>query len=131
MSFVWRNFLELAKGLPKNNETEQRTAISRAYYAVFCTARDLLINSNISVPPNVDSHTRVRDLYDLSGDFESQRISQTLDRLRLSRNSADYDTTYNGNLEKAALRDISRSEKALQMIDGFPEKIIDEIRQNS
>ena len=47
MSFDWSEYLNLAKKLIRAgstlsaNEACQRTAISRAYYAVYCQARNL------------------------------------------------------------------------------------------
>jgi hypothetical protein len=46
MSFNWSDFLTLADALPRNpssagpEEASLRSAISRAYYAAFCGARD-------------------------------------------------------------------------------------------
>ena len=39
MSFDWSEYLDLARELAKFSEAGQRSAISRAYYAAFCTAR--------------------------------------------------------------------------------------------
>lgn len=47
MSFPWSHYLDLAKALAgqetngvASQEARLRSAISRAYYAVFCTARN-------------------------------------------------------------------------------------------
>jgi hypothetical protein len=40
MAFAWADFLALARRLSSGNEAEQRTAVSRAYYAAFNVAKE-------------------------------------------------------------------------------------------
>ncbi len=92
--FNWREYLQLAQHwatLPE--EGNQRSAVSRAYYAVFCSCRnwirehrpDVLLTNRGSV------HQEVWKLFEYSGDKQQKLIGEALFRLRKARNQADYD----------------------------------------
>jgi uncharacterized protein (UPF0332 family) len=130
MTFVWSDFLLLAKALQSNTEAECRTAIGRAYYAVFCSAREFLITHGFEIPRTADDHKLVREYFELSGDFDSTRIAADLDRLRIMRNNADYDNVFTGNPSDAKSIAIVKAEKSLQRLNEFSEKVVDEIREN-
>ena len=129
MTFAWTDFLDLAKNIPKTTEANLRTAISRSYYALFCSARDRLKQSKIEVSSTGDSHIEVPNLYKLSTDYDSLKIAETLARLRILRNNADYDLVFNGDPAVATNAAITRAEKAIVMVHNFPERIIEEIKQ--
>ncbi len=89
MSFNWRDYVSLAEEL--SNRTEEsylRSSISRAYYGVFCIARD---RKGYKKYPSSDVHWKVINEYKNSGDKTEQDIGRVLDKLRKSRNDADYD----------------------------------------
>ena len=98
MSFDWTQYLFLAQELTKpsgsspNRDARLRSAVSRAYYAAFCTARNYLRDDRKElIPSNVKAHKVVRDIFDSATDKRGLSIAKNLDRLRNDRNKADYD----------------------------------------
>lgn len=97
MTFNWQCYLDLANELlnPQKHKPESlkeaylRTVVSRAYYGVFCTARDILADRGIKIQ-NVDSHNFVISQYQSSSDTTEQSIGANLSRLKKSRVEADY-----------------------------------------
>lgn len=68
----------------------QRSAVSRAYYAMFCTARDKLDEANKYNPPECGSeHQYVWASY--RQEAAVRQIGVLGNRLRRYRNRADYD----------------------------------------
>lgn len=129
--FYWSDFFELAKDLAhcdSPNEAYKRSAIGRAYYAIYCSARNRLIDGGIYIKANADAHQEVCQTYDRSKDFEAKRIAATLDRMRIHRNSADYDDVFQGDLDKALDLTLSRAAQALTFIDQLTNRQIDEMR---
>jgi uncharacterized protein (UPF0332 family) len=97
MPFNWISYIELAKELLEGQrgkdpyqEANLRTVISRAYYGVFCIARNHLENNGIEVP-QVDAHKFVREIYIASKGISESRIGENLGRLLRRRNIADYE----------------------------------------
>jgi len=95
MSFDWKNYLHLAEHLPATTcrggvEARLRTSISRAYYAVFCQARNNLLSEGKSLS-GMDQHQSVIAMLHESGDGLKRKIATELGRLRRNRNKADYD----------------------------------------
>ena len=98
MSFAWLDSLVLAEALQQARTTfapEEacgRTAISRAYYAVYgaaCTrARD---QDGLQLPATGDAHQRVSTHYRQGPSALHRAVGNTLRRLRRVRNRADYD----------------------------------------
>src|SRR4051794_32933829 len=98
MSFNWLEFLNLAEELAGNSngsssqEAKLRSAISRAYYAAFITARNYLRDTEgIRLPFNKDVHIFVQNQFKYNSDKNRQKIGQWLGILRVTRNQADYD----------------------------------------
>lgn len=93
MPFIWTEYLDLAKSLRKRNsgqfeEAAHRSAVSRAYYAAFCFARNYARDKeNFRPAYGTDDHTLVIK------HFETKRVSLSfqLDQLRRWRNCCDYD----------------------------------------
>lgn len=112
MSFDWRLYLQLANELITLQRTQilqeaySRSAISRAYYAVFCIARNHLKNRGITIPQR-DTHKFVRETYKQSRDRREKQIGSNLGRLWQHRKDADY--------EDGANIDKSRAELAYEM----------------
>lgn len=101
MSFDWLDYLQLAQflaGVSKNTpgqEANFRTAVSRAYYAAFCKARNYLrdVDKDTQVTGTRDIHSYVLDQFMKSPDPIRGKIAVNLERLRRYRNMADYDDT--------------------------------------
>lgn len=103
MAVDWHEYLVLAQWLQANpppsgvsQEVAYRCAISRAYYAAFCYARNYA-RANLSFNPrnDADDHGRLRA--HLKGK-RRQKTSECLDRLREWRNACDYLDTFPGDL---------------------------------
>jgi uncharacterized protein (UPF0332 family) len=114
-----QHFLTLARALAAgNSEAEWRTAISRAYYATFHTARELLHDLGFVVPRDDSAHRYL--IYRLNnGQHPSaERAGLDLDRLRSDRNSADYDLR-SAVSTTIALRLIQVADRAMQALAGI------------
>ena len=98
MNFDWSEYLNLAdrlvlqKDLFANEEACYRSAISRAYYAAFCAARNRARDiESLAVNNTGIDHQLVKDHYWRAPDRPRQKIGAWLDRLRTNRNQADYE----------------------------------------
>jgi len=98
MSFDWTEYLALAQDLagqrvtPPTVEAKLRSAISRAYYAAFCKARNHLRDrEGHDIPTTGEAHVKVRDIFRDSPYRQRKSIGTTLNRLREDRRKADYD----------------------------------------
>jgi len=89
MSFNWVEYVKLAEDLQKQRgESYLRSSISRAYYGVFCIARNKKGYKN-SRQSNV--HWEVINAYKNSSIQDEKYVGKLLDDLRKQRNDADYD----------------------------------------
>jgi uncharacterized protein (UPF0332 family) len=90
----WRDFLLVASRLAaENTEADWRTAVSRAYYAAFHVARQLLADLRFSVPRADRAHQYLVFRLSNSGEAAVEQAGRDLDTLRRLRNRADYDET--------------------------------------
>ncbi len=88
MSFDWQDYVALAQELAdRPEEACLRSAVSRAYYGVFCIARNLK-GLKEHTPKNL--HWSVIEEYRNSSNREDREIGSILDKLRRARNHADY-----------------------------------------
>lgn len=128
MNFSWHDFLNLAKSLSeRKDEASDRSAISRAYYAAFCTARDSLLTNNCPLSKGSEVHGQVQDVLGKAKDFDCQKIAQDLGRLRLDRNKADYDIDF-PDLDDARNKALFRAAKIIERIENIPKPIFDELK---
>jgi uncharacterized protein (UPF0332 family) len=85
--FDWTQYLNLANSLSTNgDEASQRTATSRAYYAVFHAA-------TLHAKPNgylERSHGRLWKMYSSDSDINARRISALGNQMKKAREDADY-----------------------------------------
>jgi len=101
MSFDWFEYLDIARELAEqatatpSDEAKKRAAISRAYYAAFCSARNYLrdVERDQNIPVGGDVHGYVRNQFKTSKDKVRREIGEDLARLVAKRNRADYDDT--------------------------------------
>lgn len=98
MSFDWADYLELAKNLyasptsPGPEEASLRSATSRAYYAALHLATEHALAEGYVPSYSGDDHQGVSRHFRQSGaDRIRKKIASDLDRMRKSRNQADYD----------------------------------------
>jgi len=96
--FNWTAYLELAKELAqRHDEASQRSAMSRAYYAAFCSARNWLRDRDqVLIPTTFEAHSTVWDEFQRSPERRRRQIGQLGHRLRNSRRKVDYDDTVPG-----------------------------------
>ncbi len=88
MSFDWRKYIELADELLKQgSEAHWRSSISRAYYGVFCLARNKSGYKNVKT---ANVHKDVIQYYKMSSNPDYKLVGKVLDELRRNRNDADY-----------------------------------------
>lgn len=87
MSFDWESYLLLSEELAKRPEEScLRSSLSRAYYGVFCIARN---KKGYKMYKGSNIHSKVINEY--KQDKTLKEIGWNLDELRKARNSADYD----------------------------------------
>lgn len=98
MSFAWAAYLTLAEALFQaratfaDQEACCRAAISRAYYAAFCSARNhARDNEGLTLSNTARDHQTVFVHYAQNPNAQHKAIAATLHRLRQRRNRADYD----------------------------------------
>jgi hypothetical protein len=102
MNFDWSRYLTLAKELagpgtnPSPDEAKLRCAISRAYYANYCMARNHLRDKEGHRIPREDSHRYVIEQFINSSDRKRTDLGKDLNRLKISRTMADYDDEFPG-----------------------------------
>lgn len=97
MTFAWVEYLELADALLSNRGTFAqdeaccRASISRAYYAVFCAARNHAVNGEgLQLGRTGDDHRHVQRHFEQAQGTNHKYIAMQLFRLRRERNHADY-----------------------------------------
>lgn len=113
MSFDWVDFVKLAKKLIENkDEASFRSSISRAYYGVFCIARN---RKGLKKYKKGDVHKIVIERFKNSDNYKDQYIGKVLDDLRRNRNNADYDEDKEVNF-KLAKRVINKTERVLKRL---------------
>jgi uncharacterized protein (UPF0332 family) len=87
-----RDFLEVADDLiTAMREADWRSAVSRAYYASFHVARQLLQDCGFQVPIADKAHAYLWRRLSNGGHADLQHAGQDLNALRTARNWADYD----------------------------------------
>ncbi len=124
--FDWQEYLYLAlelagrKGTPQcNDEADKRTAISRAYYAAFRKARNfLIVRDNFEIDLGTgSSHNQVIYAFKNHPNHQRQILGENLRRMKIYRESADYDGNFNGSLDSAVDFVIERAEDVIKMLN--------------
>jgi uncharacterized protein (UPF0332 family) len=90
--FDWTLYLLLAQSLAQaSDEASQRSAVSRAYYAIFNKARLMLEYEGIPISDTGKAHADVWRTLEAAGKGR-RRLGQEGKRLRDMRRKADYET---------------------------------------
>ena len=107
MSFCWKDYIDLSNILissSKNNTLEKaylRTSVSRAYYGIFCIARNYLRDiKNIQIRLQ-NTHEFVMNQFKFSNNLKEICIGNYLGNLRDDRNKADYGDNYQIDINRA------------------------------
>ncbi len=124
MSFSWKEYFDLADELAQiqnpltsSDEARLRSAISRAYYGAFISARNFLhFRENNPVPHRMNAHWYVMHEFLSSNQAVRVRIGTNLSRLRPDRNMADYDNTF-PNLTFIVQKALSRTQEVFDDLD--------------
>lgn len=112
-----RDFLTLAKALlAESTEAHWRSAISRAYYAAFHVARQLLGDLGFRTPRADQAHAYLWLRLSNCGDPQIQIAGQRLRDLRSERNRADYDIDV-PLLQTTAAVQVRIGEQLIQLLD--------------
>ena len=112
-----RDFLAVAKNLlAAPTEADWRTAVSRAYYAAFHVARQLLGDLSFRVPRADPAHAYLWMRLSNCGDPQIQAGGQRLHDLRSERNRADYDIDVPLAHTAAATQDLI-ARQLIQLLD--------------
>lgn len=112
-----RDFLAIARQLASGStEAEWRSAISRAYYATFHVARELLEDLSFAVPHADRAHVYLSRRLANCGHSQTQRAGADLNALRGDRNQADYDLHRPVTMQLAALH-VRLAEQIVRLLD--------------
>ncbi len=122
VGFDWWEFLELAQHLQGQSgprysvEASNRSAVSRAYYAAFCSARNFAQEQQgFQVTHTAKDHARLVEHFKQQGG-QWIRLAATLERLRRWRNECDYQDCVEDLqwVVASALRDATKVSQVLQ-----------------
>lgn len=114
--FDWSEFVTLARDLAqRHDEASQRSAVSRAYYAAFCSARNQLRQEKEAIPRTDKVHQVVWERFESSAEKKRKQIAQYGKRLRRKRNQADYDDEID-NLEYVVQDAITTANNLLSLL---------------
>lgn len=118
-----RDFLSLAHSLTGGGtEVAWRTAVSRAYYAAFHVARNLLQDLGFTVPHADRAHAFLWLRLGNCGDIAVQTAASDLNLLRRHRNQADYDlkSLFTQGFAQARVHAAERIIQALDKVKSGP-----------
>lgn len=125
MTFPWGEYLELADALLTNRGTfahEEaccRASISRAYYAVFCAARNHAVNNEgLQLGRTGDDHRQVQRHFEQAQDANHMYIGRQLFRLRRDRNHADYHDEMSQVVQRAQ-QALARAREAMTILNAL------------
>jgi uncharacterized protein (UPF0332 family) len=113
-----REFHKLASALLADPKPAQiRTAISRAYYAVFNLAVEFLTGLGFGLP-KYNKHVAVQHRLQNCGDSEIERVGSELTELASKRSQADYDLD-DKSIEsgKTALIAVAQADRMMQAVE--------------
>lgn len=101
MNFNWLAYLSVANHLlTQTGEEYWRSAISRAYYAMFGPTRKILEGQGIQFKAD-NIHRQVINWLKKHKNPTAKQVGANLDRLRRERNKADYDDSISVSLNDA------------------------------
>jgi uncharacterized protein (UPF0332 family) len=116
MSFDWREYLAVARFLAGDTavgfsaEAALRAAVSRAYYAAFCHARDHAVRRlGFTALGSGQDHRNLRAHLHRA---QRHRAAELLDRLHQWRKACDYDDVVL-NLEQVVTSSLTRAQVVL------------------
>ncbi len=112
-----RDFLTLAQTLlAEGFEAAWRSAVSRAYYAAFHVARELLDSLGFAVPRGERAHAHLWLRLSNCGDPKLATTGAALNSLRQDRNFADYDL-HRPLTHANAARSVRMAEQTIRLLE--------------
>jgi uncharacterized protein (UPF0332 family) len=114
-----RKFHQLASKLASGTQAvEFRTAINRAYYAVYHVGVEILKGMGFQISEGPGGHGEVRNRLYNSNDDEVKKVASQLGTLYSQRLDADY-RLYKTNVEKQknAQAAVKQADKMIQILD--------------
>lgn len=119
--FDWEGFLELAEQLSRSpTEAAQRTAISRAYYAVYHAASYYIRRKQLIEPGRRLSHRAAWRLLKLSVNLDQRDTGFRGEDLKRLRQDADYDSPYPGDLSTDVREAVMEASALIAAISRLP-----------
>lgn len=95
MSFDWSQYFQLALELikesdePASEEAKSRAAISRAYYAVFCRARNFIEGLHPDLIKHIEKdHLIIVDYFNSLNLKQAEYLTSNMPRLKESNNKS-------------------------------------------
>jgi uncharacterized protein (UPF0332 family) len=112
--FRWEEFLDLAEELAgrAGDEAALRTALSRAYYAVFHVGREYLAHAAITIDRSGSAHRQVQSEIEA----RDYRTGQDIFRLHRLRKEADYDDEFRSDVEEQAVLAVALARSIIERI---------------
>jgi uncharacterized protein (UPF0332 family) len=121
MSFDWRHYLTLAEHLFDNagalsdKEACYRSVASRAYYAVFCLARNYVRDTDNA---RIEMHQELQDYLTRNRNNKARcKIGNQLKRLHQIRKKADYDDDLHALPINTASQALAQAKKIFEGIN--------------
>lgn len=120
MDFDWKEYFKIAKYLSWaeeegiSKEAFFRTAVSRAYYSVFCSARNLAVEKlNYKKEKKAEDHRKLRKFL---SDRGHRALSSLINELRVWRNLCDYEDKVE-NIDRCYQSSLKYAEQAFKIIN--------------
>ncbi len=117
--FDWQDYLGLAEDLARDRSDEAalRSAISRAYYAVYHRA-SRYVRTQTLVPAHTDlTHRKVWNVIRTNSNLTRQQAGNRGDALKVVRFRADYDNPFPGDLQRATRDALVEAREIIELID--------------
>ena len=107
-----QDFLDFARSLPRDNETDDRVCIGRAYYAAMHKALEYALNSGYQYNPKEagGTHSNLILYFEQQGGETLLMVAELLKKLKHQRTQADYRLDLNIYSDKPVLA-LKRAEK--------------------
>lgn len=117
--FDWEDYLDLADRVAHRwgDEAAQRSAISRAYYAVYHRASAYVRTNGFVSPSTKLRHQDVWRLIRSSTDLRRQYIGNRGNALKVMRIRADYDNPFPDDLHKSTRDALLQARELIDLID--------------
>lgn len=125
-AFDWAALLPLAERIlaaSPDDEAAQRTAINRAYYALFNVAKAHLVQEGTAIPPKGAAHELVWGSFQSAPRGARRLIAQISFRLLRLRHFADYEASYPG-VGRVAATAVRRARQGAEAIRNLSESRI-------